>query len=216
MKRRRHSTRSAPEQSGRPRPSRARLVAGMALIELLVVVALILILTVLYWTSSAPSREQRQRAACRQNLQGIYMALKLYADQQAEKFPAVPGARTAEEALDVLVPHYTVDTSVFTCPSSKDRPLPAGESLRKHKISYAYYMGRKEADAAEVLMSDEQVSALPKAAGLPLFSATGRAPGNNHGQHGGNLLFGDGHADWCAPRAPGGLVFTQGVVLLNP
>ncbi len=188
----------------------------MVLLELLIVVALILVLTVLYWAPAGPSREQRQRAACRQNLQGIYMALKLYGDQQAERFPAVPGARAAEDALDRLVPRYTIDTSVFVCPASKDRPLPAGESLRGHKISYAYYMGRRETDASEVLMSDAQVDALSKAAGQPLFSSTGRAPGNNHRQHGGNLLFGDGHADWCAPRAPAGLVFTQGVVLLNP
>jgi prepilin-type processing-associated H-X9-DG protein len=105
---------------------------------------------------------------------------------------------------------------VFVCPTSKDPPLPAGESFRKRKISYAYYMGRLDAGASEVLMTDWQVDTLSKTAGRAVFSETGQAPGNNHGKTGGNLLFTDGHADWCPPRAPGSLVFTQGVVLLNP
>jgi prepilin-type processing-associated H-X9-DG protein len=144
------------------------------------------------------------------------MALKIYADQQSGKFPVVTGARTAAEALDVLVPQYTVDTSVFVCPSGKDHPLPAGESLRNRRISYAYYMGRLDGGGPEVLMSDWQIDTTSKTAGQAVFSTNGQAPGNNHGKTGGNLLFTDGHADWCPPLAPGSLVFTQGVVLLNP
>jgi prepilin-type processing-associated H-X9-DG protein len=94
--------------------------------------------------------------------------------------------------------------------------LPAGESIAKRRISYAYYMGRTEAGPMEVLLTDWQVNTSSKTAGQLAFSETGRAPGNNHGKEGGNLLFTDGHADWCPPRAPGSLAFTQGVVLLNP
>ena len=216
MKRGRQNTRCPAGHSGQPLCVPARSQTGFALLELLIVAALILILFVLYWGSGTETREHRQRTACRQNLQAIYMALKIYADQQSGKFPVVAGAPTAAEALDVLVPQYTIDTSVFVCPTSKDRPLPAGESFRKRRISYAYYMGRLEAAASEVLMSDWQVDTLSKTAGQPVFSETGQAPGNNHGKTGGNLLFTDGHADWSPPRAPGSLVFTQGVVLLNP
>jgi len=216
MKRGRPERRCRAEYSGRALSGSARSQAGLSLIELVVVVGLILILTVLYWGSGGESREHRQRRACQENLKRIYMALEIYANEQAGKFPVVSGARTAEEALDVLVPRYTIDTPVFVCPASKEAPLPAGESFRRRKISYAYYMGRRAADAQEVLMSDRQVDTLSKAAGQALFSSTGRAPGNNHQGHGGNLLFGDGRADWSPPRAPGSLVFTQGVVLLNP
>jgi len=213
MKRGRQSRRCWAGHPGQPGCASR---TGFALLELLIVAAFILILTVLYWGPRGESREHRQRTGCQQNLQAIYMALKIYADQQSGRFPAVAGAQRAEEALDALVPQYTIDTSVFVCPAGKDRPLPAGESFRKRRISYAYYMGRLDAGASEVLMSDWQADTLSKTAGQAVFSATGQAPGNNHGKTGGNLLFTDGHADWCPPRAPGSLVFTQGVVLLNP
>ncbi len=216
MRRGPKNARCSADDSRPPQCASARSRAGFMLLELLIVVAIILVLTVLYWGSGTESREHRQRAACQQNLQGIYMALKIYADQQPGRFPVVTGAQTAAEALDVLVPQYTVDTSVFVCPASKDRPLPPGESIRKHRISYAYYMGRLDAGGTEVLMSDWQVDGSSKTAGQLVFSANGQAPGNNHGNTGGNLLFTDGHADWCPPRAPGSLVFTQPVVLLNP
>ena len=101
--------------------------------------------------------------------------------------PNWPGARTSEEALDALVPRYTVDTAVFTCPGSKDAPLPSGESLRKHKISYAYYMGRRAADAQQVLMSDEQVNTQAKAAGELCLFQHGQAAGQQPRQAGGQL-----------------------------
>jgi prepilin-type processing-associated H-X9-DG protein len=144
------------------------------------------------------------------------MAMAIYANDHAGRFPELAGARTSEEALDALVPRYTVDTAEFTCPGSKDAPLPAGESLRKHKISYAYYMGRRTADAKQVLMSDEQVNTQAKAAGDYAFSSTGKPPGNNHGNLGGNFLFCDGHAEATPPRVPFSLMLTDGVVLLNP
>ena len=114
------------------------------------------------------------------------------------------------------MPRYTTDTSVFVCPGGKDSALPAGESIAKRRISYAYYMGLSRSAAAEALMSDGQVDTLAKSAGQLAFSATGDAPGNNHQKSGGNFLFGDGHTEPTPARVPFSLVLTQGVVLLNP
>jgi prepilin-type processing-associated H-X9-DG protein len=126
------------------------------------------------------------------------------------------GARASEEALDALVPRCTVDTAVFICPGTKDSPLPAGESFRQHKISYAYYMGCRAADSQQVLMSDQQVDTRSRTAGEYAFSSTGKPPGNNHGKRGGNFLFCDGRVEPAPARAPLSLVLTQGVVVLNP
>jgi prepilin-type processing-associated H-X9-DG protein len=190
---------------------------AFSLIELLVTVLIILVLFTMYWGGNSSGRQKVRMGTCQQNLQKIFIAMQIYANEHASKFPAKTGARLSEEPLDRLVPHYTSDTSSFICPGSKDSDRPGGESILKRKISYAYYMGRVSSDGAqEALMSDRQVDTQSKSQNQALFSSTGKPPGNNHKQYGGNILFCDGHADHSDPRAAFSLVVTQGIVLLNP
>ena len=174
--------------------------AGFSLIELLITLAVILILTTMYWSNTA--NPERGKNACAQNLRKMHLVMEIYAKDNSDKFPVLTGARTAEEPLDRLVPHYTSDTSIFICPASRDSSLPSGESIRNRRISYAYYMGRRPGGEQEVLMSDRQVDTQPKEAGQFVFSQTGKSPGNNHRKNGGNFLFGDGHVDPSGFRAP--------------
>jgi prepilin-type processing-associated H-X9-DG protein/prepilin-type N-terminal cleavage/methylation domain-containing protein len=190
--------------------------SGFSLIELLVVLGLLIVLTTMYWGFSSPSYQRRQRVACEQNLQKIYIAMEIYANDSRGKFPVTAGAQASEEALDVLVPRYTADTALFICPGSEGASLPFGESFRKRKISYAYYMGRELSDSQESLMSDCQIDTGAKTAGEFAFSSTGRPPGNNHSKYGGNFLFCDGHLESSPPRVPFSLPLSRGVVLLNP
>jgi prepilin-type N-terminal cleavage/methylation domain-containing protein/prepilin-type processing-associated H-X9-DG protein len=191
--------------------------AGFSLIEMMVVLVVVLVLIGLYWgPATGGSRQRRARTDCQTHLQKIHMAMAIYANDHAGRFPELAGARTSEEALDALVPRYTVDTAVYSCPGSKDAPVPSGESLRKHRISYSYYMGCRATEPKQVLMSDEQVNTLAKAAGDLAFSSTGKPPGNNHGKLGGNFLFCDGHVEATTPGVPFALTLTNGVVLLNP
>jgi prepilin-type N-terminal cleavage/methylation domain-containing protein len=189
--------------------------AAFSLLELLVVVAVLLVLTTMYW-NHGPSKRDRELAACRHNLEKIYLALQIYAHDNSGEFPVVTNALTAEDALAPLVPHYTSDTSVFVCPASGDSPLPIGKAFRDWKISYAYYMGCHETDAGRALMSDEQVNTFSKDTGATVFSETGKAPGNNHGKGGGNFLICDGSVISSAGTAPISLILTPPVVLLNP
>jgi prepilin-type N-terminal cleavage/methylation domain-containing protein/prepilin-type processing-associated H-X9-DG protein len=189
---------------------------GFSLIELLVTMALMVMLTMMMWGFASPSHQRTEQKACQQNLQKIFVSLQIYATDFSGKLPAGTNAQTSEEVLDVLVPRYSADTSIFICPGSEDSPLPAGESFRKSKISYAYYMGWRLNAGTGVLMSDRQVNTLPKQAGDLVFSATGKPPGNNHYQYGGNILFCDGHAELTPPRLAFSLVTSNGVVLLNP
>ena len=189
---------------------------GFSRIELLVVLALILILFTLYWGSGANGRRREEQHSCLSNLEKIYVAMTIYANEHNEKYPVVTGARSSEEPLDLLVPHYTVDTPVFICPGSKDAPIPPGESIRPLRISYAYYMGQRSSDTFVPLMSDRQVDTGPREAGQVAFSTTGKAPGNNHEKRGGNFLFSDGQVRFTPPQVPFALGLTQGLVLLNP
>jgi prepilin-type processing-associated H-X9-DG protein len=183
---------------------------------LLIIAALLVILATMYFSFGSSNRQESRKKLCHQNLQKIYLALQVYANDHTGRFPAKPGARTSEEALDVLVPRYTSDTSVFICPGSKDSSLPAGESFRTRRISYAYYMGRSSADSSELLMSDKQIGAQRKTAGQIVFSITGKPPGNNHHKDGGNFLFCDGRVESSSTEAPFPPALTRGVELLNP
>lgn len=214
MKRHRRSWR-CPAEDFRDRRFDRR-TRGFSLVELLITLALVLILTTMYWGSGSRNNQRTQQKACQKNLQKIFIALEIYANDHAGRFPVLTNARTSEEALDALVPRYTADTATFICPGSKDSALPADASFRKGRISYAYYMGRQPSDTAEVLMSDKQVDTRSKTAGQQVFSITGKPPGNNHHKYGGNFLFCDGHLELTPARPPFSLGLTQGVVLLNP
>ena len=190
--------------------------AGFSLVELLIVLALMLIMTTMMWGFGSASRQKAEKKACQQNLSKIYLAMQIYANDYPGKLPVNPEARTSEEALYVLVPRYTSDTSIFICPGGRDSALPEGVSFQKRKISYAYYMGAHFNDAQAPLMSDRQVDTLPKNAGDAVFSTTGKPPGNNHHKYGGNFLFADGHMEMTPAKIPFSLAVPQGVVLLNP
>jgi hypothetical protein len=186
-------------------------------VELLITLALLVVMVVMLHGFGSRGNQQRQIKSCQKNLQKIYLALEIFAHEHDDRFPVQPGAQTSEEPLSLLVPRYTAASDVFVCPGSKDSPLPGGEPFGQRKISYAYFMGRTLTnDAGELLMSDRQIDALPKAKGAPVFSANGRAPGNNHHQYGGNYLFVDGRLESGAALAPFPIAGAPGVTLLNP
>lgn len=216
MKHSRLSNCRQAENSCRVGFRRHRCRRAFSLLEMLFTLAIILVMVTALWGFGSRSHQQKQQKNCQINLQKIFVAMQIYANDFGGRFPVVTNARTSEDALAVLVPRYTVDTAVFICPGSKDAPLPDGEPFLKRKISYAYYMGRGLNDATEVLMSDAQVNTNAKAAGQQVFSLTGKPPGNNHHKYGGNFLFGDGHTERTPPLVPFALGVTSGVALLNP
>ena len=189
---------------------------GFSLIELLITTALILTMFVMTYGSRTKSRDLRHMQQCSRNLQSVFVALDIYANEHGGVFPVVTNAPSSEVALAVLVPKYTSITSAFICPGSGDAELPGGESFERRKVSYAYYMGRRRADVAEPLLTDEQVDVSAKIAGRPLFYQNGKGPGNNHKGKGGNLLYADGRVQTTGQTAPQSLLLNDGVTLLNP
>lgn len=194
----------------------ARSAGGFSLLELLITLAIIVLLTTMYFGPNTAGKQQALKRVCQKNLEKIFVSMEIYANEHSGRFPDKPGATTAGQALAALVPKYTSDTSPFTCPASKDSPLAPGDSLASRPISYAYYMGRSSTNGPQVLMSDRQVDTLAKSAGAPVFSSTGKPPGNNHRKFGGNLLFTDGHTESISYTTPFALPINPGEKLLNP
>jgi prepilin-type N-terminal cleavage/methylation domain-containing protein len=196
---------------------RVRGASGFSLIELLCTVAIIVILYSLYFTSGSGHYQARQKALCQQNLEHIYVALKMFAADNNGSFPVASNAATSEAPLSLLVPRYTSVTGIFICPGSKDRRLPEAKPFVQRKISYAYCMGRTINDGADqLLMSDALVDTRPKQTGQKVFSADGGKPGNNHHRFGGNLMFCDGQIQSSPSQASAPIAIPPGATLLNP
>jgi len=189
---------------------------GFSLIELLFTLFLMSVLTVMMFSFGSATRQKSQKKLCADNLQKIYLSLQIYANDFKGALPLDTNAVTSEDALDALVPHYSADTTIFTCPGGRDSQIASGEKLRDHKISYAYYMGRRLDTPQAFLMSDRQVNTLPKRVGEFVFSEKGRSPGNNHHKYGGNFLLCDGSVQDSPAQLTFPLPATPGVVLLNP
>jgi prepilin-type N-terminal cleavage/methylation domain-containing protein len=189
---------------------------GFSLIELLITLALMCILSVMLYGFGSASHQRSQQKLCGDNLQKIYLSLQIYGNDFKGALPRNTNAVTSEDVLDALVPKYTADTTIFICPGGRDSFFPSGESLRQHKISYAYFMGRRLDQPDKPVMSDRQINAEPKRAGELVFSPDGKAPGNNHHKYGGNFLMDDGSVQSSPAVLSFSLAQEPGVVLLNP
>ena len=158
------------------------------------------ILVVLYAVVFAPSAEQvrvKRFADCAERMRKIHLELGVYANEHDGAFPVLPGASGSEPVLSLLVPKCTSDTSVFACPGSGREALAQGVPFADGRISYAYAMGLSRKDGAVVpLLADALCASGSRASGA--FSMDGKGAGNNHGAHGGNVLFIDGHVEAVA------------------
>jgi type II secretory pathway pseudopilin PulG len=189
---------------------------AFSLIELLLVLALLLILTVLSTSRFTTSARRRELAVCAGNLQKIYLALSLYRDDNGA-YPFLADAPSSAGPLSLLIPKSTTDTEIFICPGSGDKLLPESEPFNKSRISYDYYMGRAtNSDARDIILSDWQVDAGPKERGHLIFSLDGKKPGNNHAALGGNLMSCGGAVVFSPPKANQDVLFPPTVKLLAP
>ena len=182
-------------------PRRVKLSPGFSLVELIVTLALMIVLAVMLFGFSSAKRQRTAKQLCGDNLQKIFLALQIYANDSCGNFPVVTNS---------------TDTSIFICPGGRDSAIPDSESLRKHKISYAYFMGRRSDQPQGLLASDRLIDLAAKRSGEPIFSANGKSPGNNHHKYGGNFLLSDGSVEASPALLSMPALTTNGIVLLNP
>jgi prepilin-type N-terminal cleavage/methylation domain-containing protein/prepilin-type processing-associated H-X9-DG protein len=196
----------------------ARRRNGFSLVELIIVMALIVVMFVMLHSSGSRSYQIQLKEQCRKNLVAQFTALSTYATDHDGAFPVVTNdVAGPDAALGLLVPTCTTDTKMFICPGSKDGALPAAKPFIGRPISYAVYSGRTDTGEAGIpLVTDRQVNDLAKLAGDPLFSVSGKGPGNNHDRFGGNILWLDGRVSYSGTNALEALPLGPVVRLVNP
>jgi prepilin-type processing-associated H-X9-DG protein len=94
------------------------------------------------------SRVKARTISCMSNLKQIGLALKMYAMDHEDDFPA---GNNVSGLNDLVKEDYLTDMAVYACPNTKTVKA-AGKELKEENSSYIYIGGFKEGDGPDIPM----------------------------------------------------------------
>lgn len=101
------------------RPCCRRRRAGVSLLELSAIVAIIGVLAAILLPALSRARESARRTSCASQLCQLGMCLRMYADENSGRLPWSGGHNDAK-CLRYAITDYIEDVGVFTCPSDAE------------------------------------------------------------------------------------------------
>lgn len=161
---------------------------------------------------------------CKNNLQKLYTALRIYSDTHGRQFPNVANAAEPPRNVGGLVYPILHDAKLLSADTSVRCPGAIGLGVSPYGLeevkamqrepfecwanhlhhSYAYSLGYKgsKGQTLGLRLEDDKSALLPLMAdSAPLDASVGNSP--HHGGHGQNVLYCDGHVSFCTVRTAG-------------
>ena len=151
-----------------------RKPGAFTLVELLVVIGIIAVLIAILVPVLSKARDQANRTACLSNLRELGSAMLMYANAHKDKLPNMNPPQTASDydatnaVLVAMNRDHVKSPAVFRCPSDQD-PAPGAIETADYSLPNS---ARVSYDFYSIFWEPE------------------------YGPKGGNVVFGDGHAEW--------------------
>lgn len=175
---------------------------GFTLVEMLVVVTIIAILVGVLLPQLNRGKDQATRTKCTSNMRQIVMAMMQYA-RDKETFPEREKwlrVNANEGVRGGTLYNYLGESKVYVCPADTALKSPQpGSDTRLSSYAFNEYFASRNAntlpDMSLAIMLLEYATG-EAANSSPAFSPTAEAQLSDRHNGGGNIVFGDAHAEY--------------------